>query len=880
MKHCRDNITSKSESNVDSEVIMDETQTETEIKKLVNKWEIQSPDEDLCDNNRSIIDSLQEFNSPKNKSEEGAGQESATKKCKVSDEYETSNASTMSCWQLVLFAVRHCKTNKDISRFEVTYSKSEGKSERAKFLISLKFDDENFEKKLMAAMNSKTTLKSIFFRWKRKWIYFDSEEDSVDEQLKHYRRLFDDGKEIQDALSDLFEKIDEDYCKHLVSDEEARKAKFTEDTRKAVAIVVTGESGSGKTSFAKQYLQRKFKDASFIYKEIGTKDVKKYCEERCRKGKDKKWIVFQAQLKATITAMREKGEFDEYGIAYRTVAELSRKQNSERNDHASRFLDYLIKVAMERNAVALEWWNSHSLRMKQLVIIIDEIGKLPDLARGLVDEVRIISQKYKKTHAKEVLIVLVGSGLDGLIEVDSIPIKFMNEGGESTPDFLQSLKGFGTDPFKSEIITLKCPKLVPGGIISTMSGGSISIDTIQKGSYSKVLATNSRMLFNGVIPIMQSNFHTLKVDEIDLESRLEQIGSTNIIMDYAARVYSTLNGLKDCKPNVLRSLLLQQFIFIRRAELSHNNTDEINPATAKAINEAKKLNMSISGAYTKCLTMGIITSDIISTSKALRYLACEGSTAPLDAADGLGFEIVLQHHLYCLSRAMYLLPLQPSRGGNEEYFCGRYSLKQAWPPRSTTKLESEGPVRHLQSRMKGGGNDCDDVGRIANLVAKHKDCDLVMRQTVSNAQGADVIVLSKRGNVISLDLYQAKHLDKIPGSKTKEVSQAFSSLGVLYNFVEGKECFNTDPKQDSAGYSNECTRILTNNLKVAFMAESKEKVEVEVRNRVVVYSRKGELGSGWDNFPFKEAQKKRLWIWTGDFLEPTISALCISGAAE
>lgn len=235
-------------------------------------------------------------------------------------------------------------------------------------------------------------------------------------------------------------------------------------------------------------------------------------------------------------------------------------------------MDDLISTEM-RNIVAREWWaNPNSLRVKKLVIIIDEIGKLPDLARGLVDEVRIISQKYK-THANELLIVLVGSGLDGLIEEDSIPIDFMNVGGESedSNDFLESLKGFGTDPSKSEIITLKCPTLVPRKIISI-----ISVDTIQKGSYSKVLATNSRMLFNGVIPIMKNKFHTLKVDEIDLESRLEQIGSTNIIMDYAARVYATLNGLTDCEPNMLRSLLLQQFIFLRGAELSkslNHNTD-------------------------------------------------------------------------------------------------------------------------------------------------------------------------------------------------------------------------------------------------------------------------------------------------------------------
>ena len=224
---------------------------------------------------------------------------------------------------------------------------------------------------------------------------------------------------------------------------------------------------------------------------------------------------------------------------------------------------------MSRNEVASNWWKNPTVRIQKLVIIIDEIGKLPDLARGLVDEVRIISQNFEKIYAEKVLIVLVGSGLDGLIQADSIPLHLMNveesesesESADDSIEFLQLFEGFGTDPSKSEVITLKCPNLESDSKIH-----GISVNTIQKGSYSKVLATNSRMLFNGVIPIMQSTFHTLKVDEIDLESRLAQVGSTNIIMDYATRVYSTLNGLKECKPNELRALFLQQFIFLRRAE--------------------------------------------------------------------------------------------------------------------------------------------------------------------------------------------------------------------------------------------------------------------------------------------------------------------------
>ena len=55
------------------------------------------------------------------------------------------------------------------------------------------------------------------------------------------------------------------------------------------------------------------------------KRQKKYCKKGSTKGNDVNWRLSQAQLKATITAMRERGDFDEYGIAYCTVAEISRK---------------------------------------------------------------------------------------------------------------------------------------------------------------------------------------------------------------------------------------------------------------------------------------------------------------------------------------------------------------------------------------------------------------------------------------------------------------------------------------------------------------------------------------------------------------------------
>jgi hypothetical protein len=69
-----------------------------------------------------------------------------------------------------------------------------------------------------------------------------------------------------------------------------------------------------------------------------------------------------------------------------------------------------------------------------------------------------------------------------------------------------------------------------------------------------------------------------------------------------------------------------------------------------------------------------------------------------------------------------------------------------------------------------------------------------MRQTVSNAQGADVLVLSKRSNesVATLDLYQAKHYNNLPSCMSDAVVGAFASLGAAYD--KDKKSFDLQPK--------------------------------------------------------------------------------------
>ena len=219
----------------------------------------------------------------------------------------------MTYWDFVLFVVLHSKTNEGISDLTVMYRDPENK------IVILK-QDNNFEEKLKVA--NKYEQIQFQFKWNGDWCTFSvGDLLNLEQEYKKFSGFFSEKigeKDIKNALHSLFENNDENYCKNLVSCKEAQIAKFSEDSRKAAAIVVTGESGSGKTSFAKQYLRRVLKDASFIYKEIGEKETNlylepQYLETRYERESDQGWRTFQAQLKETMMAMRECA-FDEFNI--------------------------------------------------------------------------------------------------------------------------------------------------------------------------------------------------------------------------------------------------------------------------------------------------------------------------------------------------------------------------------------------------------------------------------------------------------------------------------------------------------------------------------------------------------------------------------------
>jgi hypothetical protein len=304
-------------------------------------------------------------------------------------------------------------------------------------------------------------------------------------------------------------------------------------------------------------------------------------------------------------------------------------------------------------------------------------------------------------------------------------------------------------------------------------------------------------------------------------------------------------------------------VYSHLSRIQNKQSDVRNPAFECPFDPTLLNNKEVLG-------LGLVTANIIDTSPALRYLACKGQTAPLDAQNGVAFEIILQHHLVRLCRAKYEYE---TRGDNSSYFGDQYDLVQAWPPSSMKKndidVAEEVMTRYKHEEKKNRGKK--DVAEIAALLKNKEQYDLVLRQTVGNVQGADVLVLSKKAkeNEATLDLYQAKHYNKVPSCNSGTIIRAFACLGIEYN--PERKSFNTQPTTGSAGYSHKGTEKFVEDLSKAL-----DGIKITVRDRVVVFSQDWESFSktNWNTFDFELAKEKHhVWIWTSDMLQPTISAL-------
>jgi hypothetical protein len=119
-------------------------------------------------------------------------------------------------------------------------------------------------------------------------------------------------------------------------------------------------------------------------------------------------------------------------------------------------------------------------------------------------------------------------------------------------------------------------------------------------------------------------------------------------------------------------------------------------------------------------------------------------TAPLDARVGIGFEIMVQCHLVRLCEASNRCS-NDSGQDHATHWAGQYNLRQAWPPSSSRSDNHFSDYTATMDEINRNYADYDDedidIGTNTKLLEGKNDFDLVLRQTASNAQGADLMIL-------------------------------------------------------------------------------------------------------------------------------------------
>ena len=515
---------------------------------------------------------------------------------------------------------------------------------------------------------------------------------------------------------------------------------------KKFAIVVTGESGSGKSmySIGKAYQQGYLP----VYAAISS--APSTLTEEVQKKPKPKYTSLSTFLGLVISCFCEVHERREGADG---LYALKGKLNQERDAWATRVLDAAMREAVLGENVGLMWldgnWNKMTLPDK-VAVIIDEATDV-DLAEGLVASVRTNTLRFERRLAKDkVQLFIVGTGLDAI----------------------RSTGRVGTNPALSELIYLKNPDmktLVKKGQVS-----ETQLAAINEGIFSRVLKTNARMFFQGVYPIMSLPVLTddgpkmeKEMYEERLRNRLVKVASFQPIMDYAARLFVSQNSVNEFAEGKRNGLLKNAFLYHLKCAVEEVNCDEVKRRESEQI-PAFDVDEDI-------FTRGLASRD--GTSSALKYLACFGLTCEVRPGYGGEFEELT---------ALHVLRVMES-DGFEVFRC---QLKYAWPPASV-KGDIRPQIEKLRAVVLPEQEDEVSFERISGNATRY--C-IVFNQGDPNAQSGDLFVLKVDGTEAKLDTIQCKNHKKHPLEKA-EIASWWNSLGVAI----GTE--DTEPVEEKAGYS-------------------------------------------------------------------------------
>ena len=763
----------------------------------------------------------------------------------------TGNFSTME--DLIRFAAQCSKTNEDTIFFRVRWGEQ-----------TFARHDEDYINDELSRSKSKPTVISAKWRCKGAEKPTSTEfelEETTKEEVEDFFGLRDDIVAVKtfldaglvplkekDTKSSLnIAKVDTSFVETDPPDA-VHYFRTTRALDKSYVIVVTGESGSGKSVFAcQQALDLEY----YVLYQALTADIFKTAYPNPKK----QFPALNALLQSVIDDIEEKDDLvttdqDDLDVLFDLKKQLKISRNSWARSVFKAAIDSVKARAREVDA-ADKWlsgrWKSNN-KPDNVAIVIDEATDI-DLVSGLIAVGQEIMGEYSylARHGGNVQLVLAGVGLDAIEIPDRV----------------------GTNPKPAKLVTMKGP------IVEKVIKREIVSEEVQKalerGVFARVLKTNTRMFFRSVLPILQLDVHVEDAeyeDEPDkkkarLEDRLVEVGSFRALMDHAPRFYVTQNTVGDLqKKGSLNGLLLQSFsVHLIKSMESHEPNDEVlkeNWEQELALVRGFKCYKD----FDQCSEHHIYSKGLASrhgTSNALKFLACFGLTCQLRATFGDEFEEMT---------ALHFMRYMQTQG----YEPRRVILKHAWPPKRT-KGDIAGQITRLGNILEEQGEtEKECLLQLQSQPAAGQWCYLFSQGTAS-AQGGHVLALildmrikeetGELTGIGELETIQCKHFASSPSPKV--CRGWWHSLGV--DFDENGD-FNLSPERGSAGYSY---MGLTAFRKV--LSQWLPGVDIKIGKRTLALS--FETPS---SFPIPKSESCRAWF--REMFAPTISVLPLKEATE
>ena len=616
---------------------------------------------------------------------------------------------------------------------------------------------------------------------------------------------------------------------------------FDGSPEKSWAVVVAGESGSGKTTFGRYGVKQLIASeqdgprTGVIYISFppsAGKEMEKIPDSS--NGSD---LVLRMLFAMCLRNFYDRSKQDPVeDAAYRLVSELGTKLSEERNKGARSIYEdaidgFFVKSGKE-HVECRAWWDQFrpGVELDGLVIVLDEAGRSRRLARGLVDIGRdIAAEVVESQRAKKCKIVLCGTGLD---EVD-----------ETFQELTEII-----DPAKVKVVVAKRVNFTSTAFKRVLESRKIKEKEILHGTISSALAENTRMLMEAIVPTMECEPLTECYkgpfrESLRTDHRIAA-SSSGFLMNYASRVFVDRNGLKDMdKPEDLDRIFQDAFVFFLREAVKNilqEDADDkylVGTASKKLLEE-----LSHKEIDERIFFFGVANRGK-PTSRAMRFLSCLGSAFAVVDGDELLLEKAVSLHIARLSTSL----------GRKQI--GSYKLQSGLPnPNGELNLsELEKDVGDIRSMFP---NSLDGI---------RDGCpwSLILTQGVSDATGPGTMELqffiNDCGDVSGcLDMYQHRLTET--AHELGELKQAAISLG---------------RSREDLGFMNELSETEANKAekvrdcldKFVEVLGEEFGIKLSIRKRVIVMKQSAsELKDSK-----RTVLKGNVMVWTREFLEPTCS---------